>query len=69
MSEIMKTLMEAPGFDYGSKSSMYLTYQAVQTPPAKEAWEHGSCENIATYAFDAKPPDATIVLDFTSGAP
>jgi len=65
MSEIMKTLMESPGFDYGSKSSMYLMYEAVQTAPAREAWEHGPCENVTVFAVPVTPPDATFVLDFT----
>jgi hypothetical protein len=63
MSEIMKTLMESPGFDYGSKTSMYLMYEAVQTPPAIEAWEHGACQNIDILKLPVSP-DAVFHLDF-----
>jgi hypothetical protein len=63
MSEIVKTLMESPGFDYGSKTLMYLMYEAVQTPPAVEAWEHGTCENVEIFTLSG-PPDAVFTLDF-----
>jgi hypothetical protein len=67
MSEVMKTLMATPGFDYGSKSSMYLMYVAVQTAPAKEAWEHGTCQDPSVIR-PLGAPDATIKLDFSSSA-
>ena len=43
MSEVMKTLMESPGFDYGSKTTMYLMDKAVQTQPARDPWSDGRC--------------------------
>jgi hypothetical protein len=64
MSEIMKTLMETPEFDYGSKGSMYLMYEAVQTPPAQDAWDHGTCEEERLLTLPTAP-DATFTLDFT----
>jgi hypothetical protein len=65
MSEIMKTLMESPRFPYGSKTSMYLMYEAVQTAPAREAWEHGECKKPDPDHPRPVSPDATFVLDFT----
>lgn len=62
MSEIMKTLMETPGFDYGSKSSMYLMYEAVQTAPARDSWEHGSCITPETLLVE-RAPDVTFVVE------
>lgn len=61
MSEAMKTLMETPNFDYGSKTSMYLMYEAVQTPPAQEAWKHGKCNAPGALAVD-RAPDETILI-------
>jgi hypothetical protein len=63
MSEVMKTLMQTKGFDYGSKSSMYLMYEAVQTPPAASAWEHGRCENPDAELALPAHPDATFVIE------
>lgn len=62
MSEVMKTLMETPGFEYGSESSVYLMYEAVQTAPAKESWEHGECINPAEERGLPDKPDATFVV-------
>lgn len=46
MSEVMKTLIEDPMFDYGDESSMYLMYKAVQTEPARTAWEDRNCAPV-----------------------
>jgi len=46
MSEVMKTLLEDPQFDYGDKTSMYLMYKAVQTEPARKAWEDQDCKPV-----------------------
>ena len=43
MSEVMKTMMESPGFDYGSKTAVYSTYKAVLSKPARDAWSDGHC--------------------------
>lgn len=61
MSEVMKTLMRQPGFDYGSRLSMYLMYLAVRSPPAQKAWDHGPCLT-APLAARETAPDATIVI-------
>jgi len=61
MSEVMRTLMETPDFNYGSKTSMYLMYEAVQTAPAREAWDHGKCITPDILSVD-RVPDATIVI-------
>lgn len=63
MSEVMKTLMETPGFNYGSKSSMYLMYEAVQTPPAIAAWEHGQCQKPSPAELAPANPAAVFVVD------
>lgn len=65
MSEVMKTMMESPDFDYGSKTSMYLMYEAVQTQPAQDAWNKGRCL-IPERAAVAQPPDETLVVEFPS---
>jgi hypothetical protein len=61
MSEVMKTLMEMPHFDYGSESSVYLMYEAVQTAPARAAWEHGTCIEPTAITLD-RVPDETFVV-------
>jgi hypothetical protein len=63
MSEVMKTLMRQPGFDYGSALSMYLMYLAVRSPPAQRAWDHGPCLQAPVAARESAP-DATIVIRF-----
>ena len=62
MSEVMKTLMESPNFRYGSKSSMYAMYEAVQTTPAVDAWEHGKCVKPGEIQIK-RTPDATFVVE------
>ena len=62
MSEIMKTIMETPGFDYGSKSTVYLMYKAVQTQPARHAWEDGICEKEDVRLLSQ--PDEVFVVEF-----
>ena len=48
MSEVMKTLMEQPDFDYGSKQSMYLMYKAVGSSVAESSWESRDCQPVDT---------------------
>jgi hypothetical protein len=63
MSEVMKTMMESPGFDYGSKTTVYLMYEAVQTAPAREAWNHGRCVT-PDLKFLSEPPDEVFEVEF-----
>jgi hypothetical protein len=63
MSEVMKTLLEQPDFDYGSKSSMYLMYQAVKSEPARNAWEDHDCQPVDPRVPRAKP-DAVFIFSF-----
>lgn len=44
MSEVMRTLIDDPDFNYGSKSSMYLMHEAVKTPVARLTWESRDCD-------------------------
>jgi hypothetical protein len=57
MSEVMKTLLENPDFDYGDKKSMYLMYKAVLTEPARKSWNDRNCvpedESVKWEAMDA----------------
>jgi len=46
MSEVMKTLMEQPDFDYGSKQSMYLMFKAVRSSAARASWENRDCPPV-----------------------
>lgn len=64
MSEIMKTLMESPNFDYGSAQSMYAMYKAVQTAPARAAWTDRNCQPPPSLFELATMPDATFILSF-----
>ena len=48
MSEVMKTMMESPEFDFGDKETLYLMYQAVKTPVAQQWWENGKCKTKGT---------------------
>jgi hypothetical protein len=61
MSEVMKTLMEGPDFDYGSKTAVYMMYKAVQTAPARAAWSNGVCITPGAPAFFG-PPDEVFVV-------
>ncbi len=63
MSEVIKTLLQTPGFDYGSRISMYLMYLAVQTAPAGAAWDFGRCLQ-APLAQAERAPDAVIRISF-----
>jgi hypothetical protein len=67
MSEVMKTMMESPGFDYGSKTTMYLMYEAVQSQPARDAWTNGRCVTPELRAL-APAPDEVFVVEFPSKA-
>jgi hypothetical protein len=63
MSEVMKTMMETPEFDYGSKRTVYLMCKAVQTQPARDAWEDGICR-IADLGILPQPADEVFVVEF-----
>lgn len=62
MSEVMKTLMEQPDFDYGSKQSVYLMYKAVRSSPARESWESRDCQSVEVERQVA--PDQVFRLSF-----
>ncbi|HEV8584031.1 MAG TPA: DUF1353 domain-containing protein [Methylomirabilota bacterium] len=64
MSEVMKTMMETPGFDFGSQDTVYLMYAAVQTPPAEKSWTSGACLTPAPGAAPPKPPDLIFRVEF-----
>jgi hypothetical protein len=64
MSEVMKTLMETPGFDYGDKQTVYSMYLAVQTPAAASAW-NGQCNPPSILANGIlSPPDAVFEIRY-----
>jgi len=52
MSEVMKTMMESPEFDFGDEQTLYLMYLAVKTPIAKKWWEDGKCKEREDLADD-----------------
>lgn len=64
MSEVMKTMMETPGFDYGSKGTVYLMYKAVQTQPARDAWSDGICRIVDLGFLSSQPADEVFVVEF-----
>ncbi len=41
---------------------MYLMYEAVQTAPARDSWEHGSCITPETLLVE-RAPDVTFVVE------
>ena len=45
MSEVMKTMMESPEFDFGDKKTLYLMNLAVKSSLANEIWESGECND------------------------
>jgi hypothetical protein len=63
MSEVMKTLLMDPDFDYGDKSSMYLMFKAVQTEPARSAWKDRNCE-IVDERVKRSRPDMVFTFSF-----
>jgi Protein of unknown function (DUF1353) len=63
LSEVMKTLLQLPGFDYGSRTSMFLMYLAVQSAPARRAWDLGRCIE-APVAGAERTADALIRISF-----
>ena len=64
MSEVMKTLMEKPGFDYGDEATIYRMYLAVQSPPARQAWEDRNCQSPPSPTADGWRADAKFVIEF-----
>lgn len=43
LSEVVKTLMLDPKYDFEDKLSMYAIHEAVKSPIAREIWENGKC--------------------------
>jgi hypothetical protein len=43
LSEVMKTLMLDPKYNFEDKLSLYAIYEAVRSPIAHEIWENGNC--------------------------
>jgi hypothetical protein len=57
MSEVMKTMMLSPDFNFGDESTVYLMHLAVQSPPAAAAWADRKC--IQVRPADARPDSPT----------
>jgi hypothetical protein len=66
MSEVMKTLIEDHEFNYGDKTSMYMMYKAVQTEPARKAWEDHDCKPVPETVERSLPDE---VFHFSFGPP
>ena len=64
MSEVMKTMMETPGFDFGSKQSVYLMYKAVQSKPAQDAWDKHDCKPLPDVTREDWRPDVRYEISF-----
>ncbi len=45
LSEIIKTLMLNPKYNFEDKLSMYAIYEAVKSPIARGIWDNGKCTN------------------------
>jgi len=69
MSEVMKTMMETPGFDYGDKTTVYLMYAAVQTAPAEASWKNGACLTPPAPGALVAPPDQVFRVEFPPKRP
>lgn len=66
MSEVMKTMMEDPSFDYGDKTAVYMMYHAVKSPLAQKAWDDHHCPDIPDPAADDWIPSMTFEVSFES---
>lgn len=64
MSEVMKTLMESPEFNYGDKTTVYLMNKAVQSPPAQKAWNDKKCQLAPAPEADSWRPDTRVEFEF-----
>lgn len=62
MSEVMKTMMESPDFNYGDETTVYLMYLAVQTEPAQTAWKNRECKALDA-AGDTWRPDVIFEIE------
>jgi hypothetical protein len=71
MSEVMKSMMESPAFNYGDKTTVYLMNVAVRSPMTRKAWKSRKCEPLPSEAADTWHPSAKFVFDFDeqSGSP
>jgi len=65
MSEVIRTLLDLPDFDYGSIRSMYLMHKAVQSASAYASWTDKECIEPPS-AFEAfiSKPDAVYTISF-----
>lgn len=64
MSEVMKTMMETPNFDFGDKTTVYLMYEAVQSPPARAAWSDRDCRELPSVMSDFWRPTQRFEIAF-----
>jgi hypothetical protein len=64
MSEVMKTMMESPKFNYGDKTTLYAMYLAVKTPPAQAAWKNRKCDQPPPENSDTWRPSAVFTVEF-----
>lgn len=64
MSEVMKTMMESPKFNYGDRQTVYAMYLAVKSPPARAAWNNGQCLQPPSETADTWRPTAKFVVEF-----
>jgi len=65
MSEVIRTLIDLPEFDYGSTHSMYLMYKAVKSAPAYSSWVEGECiEPPSVFEAGVSKPDKVYTISF-----
>jgi Protein of unknown function (DUF1353) len=64
MSEVMKTMMESPKFNYGDATTVYTMYEAVRSPWAQTAWKSRKCPALPSEDSDSWRPTARFVIDY-----
>jgi hypothetical protein len=58
MSEVMKTMMLSPDFNFGDESTVYFMNLAVKSPPAASAWQDRKCIQVVPAAVSTEEPTA-----------
>lgn len=64
MSEVMKTMMEDPTFNYGDKATVYLMYKAVKSDFARAAWTDRNCKEPPSITTESWQPTHRIEVSF-----
>jgi hypothetical protein len=64
ISEVQKTMMEAPDFNFGDEVTVYRIYLAVQSPWAADAWNNTECPGDPPTVLKSAKPTAVFQLSY-----